>query len=163
MKRVELQEQQGDGGQQERDVEMDMPYVQGPQGTDVQLEFLPSTSQVASDDDLALLAVPGELDSIMVRDEQNSSDYAALDAQINANFPYPTLADDPTIREIQLRSILLGIAQQNNIKVSDKIFEGYHWLQGLLLRQFEDSERSFTKVRHLSECPLYTVPVNSIT
>jgi len=137
------------GGQQESDVEMDTPPVQGPQGTDVQLGLSPPMGQVASDDDLA---VPGKSQSKMVKDHRNPDDHAALDARI-VSYQHSPVSLDPIGRKGVLLGTLMIIAQQNGYDAEvQPMFKTYDWLHDFLIDQWR--EESFTKARRLGECPL---------
>ena len=148
--RVELRD---DGEQQESDVEMVAPSVQGPQGSDVQLGPPPSSSQVASDDDLA---VPGQPRSKM-KDNRTLEDHASLNAIIFNEFP----STNPATLCIRLEGGLRYIASQNGYDIiAMHMFEECDWLRDLLIDQWNN--KSFMKVRRLGECPLYTFSADSV-
>ena len=152
--KLRVVESQDDEGQQEIDVEMNTPSVQEPQDADVQLGPPLSTSQVTSDNDLA---VPGKPRSKMVKDHRTPDSHARLDALIFGEYS----SIDSGFFFVRLESGLRIIASQNGYDINPvNMFEVYDWLRDLLVDQWNN--KSFMKVRRLGECRPNTFSVNSV-
>jgi hypothetical protein len=137
------------------DVEMDTMSIQEPQDADT-LGIPPSTSQPD-------LAVAGEPTSEMVEDKRKPGDNVALDAQINDTFKSTLLGQPTELLESTLLALLKVISKQidHEITLSDaeNMANQHGWLRDFLVAQWH--QKSFTKVRRLSECPLCIFPVNT--
>jgi len=97
----------------------------------------------------------------MVQDKRKSCDHGALDRHINQYYPSTLLDLAVPLRDSVLFSLLVAIAQQNGFTINvgraeDMVQRKYEWLHGFLIHEWR--EKSFTKVRRLSECPLCTFP-----
>lgn len=134
------------------DVEMDTLSISGPQSTGD-----PRASPSISQPDLA---VPDQPTSEMVEDTLEPDVHAAFDIQINESFPL-LLLDLKDSLEGTILSLIKTIAGQNDHKITvgnaEDIVNKYKWLRRFLVEHWQ--ERTFTKLRRLSECPRCTFPV----
>jgi len=153
-KTAESQDDQGDMG-------MDVVPIQEHPRTEIQLGLHsdPSTSQVGSHDEIS---VPGIHASDMVVDRWTPTEHSALDRDIMESFPF---FSSKVYRDSVSPAILLKIAERNNKQIfwddANGLIQGNKWLWDLLIACWEKG--SFKDIRHLSECLLYTFPVNNFS
>ena len=144
---------------EESDMGMDVGPIQDHPHTEVQLGASspdPSTSWMESHDESAAHA------SEMAVDRWTTAEHLAFDQKVNEVFSF--LSSNRYSDEV-LPNIIRRIAEQNDKKMSlgdaDILFERNKWLRDPLIACREKG--SFRDIRRLSECLLYTFPINKFS
>jgi len=151
-------ESQDDQGEEESDMGMDVVPIQGHPRTEIQLGLGlpsdPSTSQVGSHDEISVSGIHAS------GDRWTPTEHSALDRGIMKSFPFLSSKE---YRHSVSPAILVKIAELNNNQISWEdakgFIQGNKWLWDLLIACWEKG--SFKDIRRLSECLLYTFPVNN--
>jgi len=144
-------ESQDDDSEEESDMGMDVDTIHSrTEG----LASDPSTSHVK-------FVVPGIYASEMVVGSSTLTEHSYFDREINDSFPL----GKGKFRDDVLPAVLATIAGQNNVQISlgeaSGLIKDNTWLRDLLIAFRKNG--SFGDIRRLSECLLYTFPVNKFS